>query len=150
MKTTTNNLPRIDTLGEKNKDLGFDNEELLYKMPAVVLLVLLPGVFGQPMQLYYANRALALHTHHDPKVLKEPGCDFFNRLLFAVDRCIMEKTLDHLLRNPDKGFFCSDFLAGPHLFVLNGEHSAPRAGRGDITNHYFLCIIFLCSLFSVF
>jgi DNA-binding CsgD family transcriptional regulator len=88
--------------GKKISVLTINKEEVLYKMPAVVLLLKLPVFAGQPLQLLYANRGLPLHTGFETETLKAANTDICNSLLLADDQCIMKKAVNDLMQNPNK------------------------------------------------
>jgi DNA-binding CsgD family transcriptional regulator len=102
MKTSAKRSPEQVNKGEKNSVLTINitNEELLNKMPAVVLVMTLPVFTGQPLQLLFANRGLLVHTGFDPETLKAPDTDFCSSLLFPDDQCIMKKAVASLMQNP--------------------------------------------------
>lgn len=100
MKKSANKSPKQVNMGLKISVLTINKEEVLYKMPAVVLVMKMPVFTGQPLQLLYANRGLLLHTGYETETLQAENSDICTSLLLNDDQCIMKKAVNDLMRNP--------------------------------------------------
>jgi DNA-binding CsgD family transcriptional regulator len=102
MKPSAKKNPEQVNKGKKISVLAFNKEEVLYKMPAMVLVFKLPVFTGQPLQLLYANRGLPLHTGFDTEALQAADSDFCTSLLLTDDQSIMKKAVNDLMQNPNE------------------------------------------------
>lgn len=101
MKTSENKNSEQSDRGERDSNMKLNNEELLYKMPAVLVVLLLPSTRGNiTMPLVKANRGLLVHTGYDPEGLISEKCDFFARLLCPEDIGLINTAIDYLTKNP--------------------------------------------------
>jgi DNA-binding CsgD family transcriptional regulator len=100
MKTTAGSVREQVNSGEKKTLLTFDKEEMLCKLPAVVLVMKLPAITGEPVQLVFASPGLKHYTGFDPEELKTEEGDFYARLLPPEEVCKTTNLLEIMMSNP--------------------------------------------------